>query len=117
MISTGVRFRICGCGARILTALAEGVPVAVDPAVVGPLAEVAGIGAGRLSYDLVRVYGRSELMFRDWSRMGHRDWPVVLSHPCGRIPTIEDPAENWKKNRGEKAATRKGTPVAGDPPF
>lgn len=118
MISTAVRWRTCGCGQRVLVAIAEGAPVAVDPAVVDPLAEVAGLIAGRFSYDLVKIYGRSELVHRSYSRMGHRRYPVVLTHPCAKAPVADDPAESWKKKQGGKEpGPRTGTPVAVKPPF
>lgn len=121
LISTGVRWARCRCGAWTLAAISEGEPVAIDPPMVDEVAELTGLLNGRRSFDLIRVSGRTELMRRDTSRQRTREYPVALSHPCGLPVSVDDPIDNWKKKK-PTPNTQKGRPaqlsetVAAQPP-
>lgn len=118
LISTCVRRRDCQrCGAPVLAAIAEGAPVAVDPAPVDPIAELAGIFAGRASYDLIVLAGRHELMWRSFSRMKTRHHPVHLGHPCRHPVTVDDPADSWKKKTTTETRTGRAFGAHIPPPF
>lgn len=115
MISSVVRYRACPCGATVLAALSEGEPVSADPAIVDSVTELAGLIKGRRSYDLRRIANRFELVHRDFSRMRHRDYPVVLEHPC-RIVDVGDP-QQWRKKTTPAAKSPPPSPAHIQPPF
>jgi hypothetical protein len=119
LVSTGVRWAHCGCGGWVLVAIAEGIATAVDPAIVDPLTELNELLKGRRSFDLVRIGGRTELMHRDLWRQKTRDYPVTLEHNCGRVVSVNDPIDVWKKAPREKKPTKsKGSqrPASAAPP-
>ncbi len=105
LISTGVRWARCGCGSWTLTALSEGLAVAIDPAIVDEVTELMAVIGGRRSFDLIRVSGRTELMYRDQWRQRTRLYSVCLEHPCGRAVSVEDPLDRVKEKlrKGKKA--------------
>ncbi len=105
LVSTGVRWARCGCGSWTLTALSEGLAVAIDPAIVDEVAELQAVISGRRSFDLIRVSGRTELMYRDEVRQRTRYFPVCVEHPCGRPVSVDDPLERVKEKlrAGKKA--------------
>ncbi len=117
LVSTGVRWAHCGCGGWTLAALSEGVPVAVDPPVVDEIAELTALINGRRSFDLIRVSGRTELVYRDCVRQANRFFPVVLEHNCGRPAKVDDPLDSFVARVKSKAADKKkkGDPDKGKP--
>ncbi len=126
LVSTGVRWAHCGCGGWTLAALSEGVPVAVDPPVVDEFAELTALMNSRRSFDLIRVSGRTELVYRDCVRQANRFFPVVLEHNCGRPAKVDDPLDSFidkvkkKKTKAEpgkgKARVPSSEKVAAPPP-
>ena len=126
LVSTGVRWHRCGCGTWTLTALSEGLAVAIDPAIVDEVTELIAVLSGRKSFDLIRVSGRTELMHRDEIRQRTRNYPVCLEHSCGHPVFVEDPLDVVQKRIREKKAdptreeTRRPAPqsetVAAQPP-
>ena len=117
MITTSIRLRPCPqCGAPTLVGLDEGMPTAVELAVVSPIEELNALIAGLASYDLVTVAGRTELVYRDTFRMNHREFPVAISHPHRPVAFIPDPADAWKKGKGT-APPKAGKPLPDTPPF
>lgn len=128
LISTGVRWSRCGCGAWTLVAISEGISVAIDPAIVDEIAELTALINGRRSFDLIRISGRTELMHRDMIRQRNRHYPVCLEHPCGRPVYVDDPLDRVKEKlrKGKKAepvgqkrrpAPKSETVAAQPPPF
>ncbi len=113
LVSTGVRWAHCGCGGWTLAALSEGVPVAVDPPVVDEFAELTALVNSRRSFDLIRVSGRTELVYRDCVRQANRFFPVTLEHNCGRPAKVDDPLDSFVAKA--KAKKKKGDPAKGKP--
>ncbi len=107
LVSTGVRWAHCGCGGWTLAALSEGVPVAVDPPIVDEFAELTALMNGRRSFDLIRVSGRTELVYRDCVRQKNRFFPVTLEHNCGRPAKVDDPLDSFVARVKTKAADKK----------
>src|ERR1051325_9202402 len=98
LISTPARWRKCGCGSLVIVAIAEGIAVAVDPAVVDSVAELNGLMCGRRSFDLITVGSRTEIMYRDVCRQETRNDPVVLEHSdCGHRVPVDDPLDAVKE--------------------
>jgi hypothetical protein len=78
-ISRPAGWRHCRrCGAWLLTAVSEGVPVHVDLVAVNPLGELVAHLTGRHSYTLTG----GELIHRDADRR-QLDGPVLITHRCG----------------------------------
>jgi len=81
LIDTAPDVHACRCGALVLGAVAEGVPVRADPHPLNLAGELAALASGRRSYVLSRV----GLVLRDTSRLGLRG-PVLADHRCGEAP-------------------------------
>jgi hypothetical protein len=124
LISTAVRWCRCGCGGWVLAAIAEGLTESVDPAIVDEHTELNEMLRGRRSFDVIRIGGRTELMYRDQWRQKTRDYPVALAHNCGHILSLNDPLDvvNEKMRRGKTTTPPQATPApatgaAQPPPF
>ncbi len=88
LITTKATLAIChGCQHPILTGIAEGLPVRVDPIPLNPTGALAAILAGRETY----VLHFGELVYREESRIrgGAIRGPILAAHQCGTTATPE----------------------------
>jgi hypothetical protein len=77
---------------RALTIHALDAPVAaldiyLDPKPLNEIEELTALMSGRMTYDLIPVWGRHEIAHRDQWRIQKREYPVLATHRCpGPIP-------------------------------
>jgi hypothetical protein len=101
---------IVGCPrCRCLVIHALDAPVAafdvrLDPEPLTEIGELTALLSGRMTYDLIPVWGHHELAYRDQWRMRHRKHPVLATHRCpGRIPaTTRIQPSTTKGDRNDK---------------
>lgn len=101
----------CACALiHALDAPVAAFEVRLDPEPLNQIEELTALLAGRMTYDLIPVWGHHEIAHRDQWRIRNRKYPVLATHQCpGRIPATL--AAQFK------TSTTKGDRYAQRPPF
>ena len=93
-LSTKARAVLCRCGAVVLEAIAEGVPVHADAMALNRDGEVDALARGCRTY----VLNRRELVLRDALRLSIPG-PITADHRCGQAVAAEHRAPPSPHNR------------------
>lgn len=78
----------CHCALiHALDAPVAALDVHLDPEPLTEIEELQAVLSGRMTYDLIPVWGHHEIAYRDQWRIRKRKYSVLATHRCpGRIP-------------------------------